>query len=71
VYKTKTGYIINQNTDINDFIKEITINFEKEILPRLDKLKTLKDCVDFYGKFPFWGEHLKKTIREKLKSDLP
>ncbi len=61
-YKNKTGYIINPNTDINDFIKEIEIDFEEEVLPRLDKLKTVADCISYYEQFPFWGDLLKRIV---------
>jgi hypothetical protein len=61
-YKNKTGYIINANTDINDFIKEMAIDFEEEILPQLDKLKTVADCVSYYEPFPFWGDQLKRIV---------
>jgi hypothetical protein len=64
-YKNKTGYIINPNTDISDFIKEMAIDFEEEILPQLDKLKTVADCVNYYGQFPFWGDHLKRIVGDK------
>ena len=42
------------------FIKEIGIDFEEEILPQLDKLKTVTDCVIYYGQFPFLGRSAKK-----------
>jgi hypothetical protein len=59
-YKNKNGYVINQDTDIDDFTKELKIDFEKEILLQLNKLKTINDCVDYYGNFPFWGDRLKE-----------
>jgi hypothetical protein len=63
-HKNKTGYLIGQHTNFEDFTKELKADFEEEILPRLDRLKTINDCVDYYSNFSFWGDHLKRTIRE-------
>jgi Domain of unknown function (DUF4304) len=63
-YKNNVGYFIKSDTDFEDFKKEMSYDFEKEILPRLDALKSLKDCVDFYGGITFWGDHLKRVISE-------
>ena len=62
-YKNNVGYTIKSDTDLNDFIMELFHDFEKEILPRLDNLKTLNDCIDFY-KGTFWGDNLKRLIAE-------
>jgi hypothetical protein len=58
------GYKITNATNINDFITEFKIDLEQNILKQLDKLKTLKDCVQFYEKFDIWGNNLKKQIEE-------
>ncbi len=42
----------------------MSIDFEIGILPRLDTLKSLKDCVELYGGLLFWGDHLKRIISE-------
>lgn len=63
-FRNKTGYIIDLNSDIEDFIKEFKIDFEFEILPQLDRLKTINDCLNFYEQFPFWSDYLKRVIRE-------
>jgi Domain of unknown function (DUF4304) len=62
-YKNNTGYIINSKTDIDDFIKEMKIDFENEILPRLETLKSIVDCVHYYENYPFWGDRLKSLIK--------
>ncbi len=62
IHRVETGYIIKSNTDVEDFIKELSVDFETEILPKLDKLKTINDCVEYYEQFPFWGDHLKRMI---------
>jgi hypothetical protein len=61
----KNGYTISEHTDVNNFISEVKMDFESEILPKLDKLITINDCVEFYSKFPFWGDVLKKAINSK------
>ncbi|MDQ6472322.1 DUF4304 domain-containing protein [Flavobacterium sp. LHD-80] len=58
------GYLITEKTDLNDFISELKIDFENEILNTLEKLKTLKDCVAFYGEMEFWGDILKEQIKK-------
>lgn len=63
-HKNKTGYLIRPDTNFDDFVKELKVDFEEEILPRLNHLKTINDCVEYYGDFTFWGEHLKRLIRE-------
>ena len=63
-YKDDNGYIINDKTKLDDFIRELKFDFEEEILPKLDKLKTIADCVDYYGDFSFWGDYLKRVINE-------
>jgi hypothetical protein len=58
------GYIISGKTDLTDFVNEFKIDFEKDILPTLDKLQSLKDCVKFYEQFDFWSDVLKRQIKE-------
>jgi len=61
-YRSKAGYSIDQSTNLDDFIMEAKFDFEDEILPTLGKLKTITDCLDFYGNMPFWGSQLKKLL---------
>jgi hypothetical protein len=42
----------------------MSYDFESGILTRLDTLKTLKDCVEFYSTTTFWGDNLKRVIAE-------
>ena len=58
------GYSITDKTDIKEFIDSLKVDFETYILPGLEKHNSLTDCVEFYGKFPFWGDNLKKVIKE-------
>jgi hypothetical protein len=68
-YRNNAGYIINRNTDIDDFIIGLRVDFESEILPKLEKLVTLNDCVEYYEQFPFWGDRLKGIINSKNKAN--
>jgi hypothetical protein len=52
---------------INKFTDEIRGDFESEILPKLEKLMTLNDCVEYYRQFPFWGDRLKEMIENENK----
>jgi hypothetical protein len=63
-YKNKTGYSLTDKMDLADFIKELKSDFENHILPFLDKLTSLKDCLDNYGQIEFWGNNLRKVIQE-------
>jgi hypothetical protein len=63
-YKNNVGYSVKSNTDLTDFINEMSIDFEQAILLKLDTLKSLKDCVDLYGGLVFWGDNLKRVISE-------
>ena len=70
MYKNQTGYIIREDTGIDNFIEEFKIDFEGDIFPTLAKLVTLNDCVEYYQKFPFWGDRLKEIIKteaDKIK----
>lgn len=63
-YKNNVGYTLKSDTDFDDFKKEMIYDFENGILPKLDTLRTLKDCVNFYGGLTFWGDNLKRVISE-------
>ncbi len=58
------GYSIKDNTNFEEFIKAMKMDFEIYILPGLEEPKTLADCIKFYERFPFWGENLKRVISE-------
>ena len=64
-YRNKTGYKLRQDTDIIDFTSELKSDFENFILPYLDKLNSLKDCIDKFGNLTFWGDKLIKVIEKK------
>lgn len=63
-FRNKTGYVLTEQANLNDFIAELKSDFENYILPTLDKLNSLQNCVDKFGEITFWGENLKKVIAE-------
>lgn len=58
------GYSITDKTDIKEFVDSLKMDFETYILPGLEKQNSLTDCIEFYGQFPFWGDNLKRVIKE-------
>ncbi|RRQ47900.1 DUF4304 domain-containing protein [Maribacter algicola] len=60
------GYSITDKTDLSDFTSELSMDFEKDILPKLIALESIEDCLNFYEKFDFLGNTLKMQV-EKLK----
>ncbi|QNR23836.1 DUF4304 domain-containing protein [Croceimicrobium hydrocarbonivorans] len=62
------GYLITEKTELEDFKNELRIDFENDILPKLNRLKTLQDCLEFYRPFTFWGERLQKQVNDLKKS---
>jgi len=64
LYRNKSGYTLTNGVNKENFESEIKIDFEKYILPYLENLKTIKDCVDCFGQIPFWGENLKKVVAD-------
>lgn len=63
-FKNKTGYILTNQTDVSEFTDELKNDFENHIIPFLDDLNSLQDCVDKFGDVTFWGDNLKKVISE-------
>ena len=63
-FGSNQGYSMTNETDLNEFTSALKIDFETFILPSLDKLKSLNDCVVFYEQFPIWSENLKKLIAD-------
>ena len=64
LYRNTTGYAIKQNTELTLFTEELKIDFEQYILPALEQLNTLNNCLSYYEQIPFWGDHLKNKITE-------
>lgn len=63
-FRDNQGYSIKGDTDLNEFINALKDDFEVYILPNLDRPNSLADCIEFYGQFPFWGDNLKRVIKE-------
>ncbi len=58
------GYSITGKTDLKEFLESVKFDFEKYILPKLDGMDSLEDCVEYFKQFQFWGENLKRRITE-------
>lgn len=63
-FYTEQGYSITENTNLEELKLEIKLVFESFILPGLDKPNTLQDCVNLYGNITFWGDQLKRKLKE-------
>ena len=63
-FRNKTGYVLTEQADLNELITELKSDFENYILPTLDKLNSLQNCVDKFDGITFWGENLKIVIAE-------
>ncbi len=63
-FRNHSGYILKTTDDLNHFIEEFKINFENYILPELEKLNSIQDCLGFYSKYDFWFDVLKKDIEK-------
>lgn len=63
-FRNKSGYILKTETDFNEFAEELISDFVNHILPYLEGINTLKDCLSHFGEITFWGENLKRVIRE-------
>ena len=63
-FRNHNGYFINSSTAVNDFAFEFKKDFEEIILPQLEALKTLSDCLKYFEGVPFWSDQLKKAVEE-------
>ncbi len=62
------GYLLTDKTDLDDFKNELKNDFENDILPKLNGLETIQDCLEFYRQFDFWGERLQNQVDELKKN---
>jgi len=62
------GYLINEKTEIEDFIKEFKIDFEENILPKLLRMESLNDCIEFYSQFDLWKDTFERQVEEVKKN---
>ncbi len=63
-FKNKTGYTLTNAVVLTEFTVELKSDFENHILPFLDKLNSLQDCINTFENITFWGDNLKKVIEE-------
>nr|WP_294779820.1 DUF4304 domain-containing protein [uncultured Flavobacterium sp.] len=64
-FRNKNGYLLENHTDMTDFYEELKSDFENFIVPKLEKLNSLQDCIDNFGSIPFFGERLINAIKIK------
>lgn len=58
------GYLITAHTNVEEFTEQLKADFESDIFPILNKLENIDDCLEFYGKVVFWGDQLKRQLKE-------
>ena len=63
-FRSKIGYALNEDVESDEFTAHLKIDFEDHILPALNKLNSLQNCVDEFGDLTFWGDNLKRIIAE-------
>lgn len=63
------GYLLTDKTDLEDFKNELKNDFENDILPKLNGLETIQDCLEFYRQFDFWGELLQNQVDELKENE--
>jgi len=63
-YRDIGGYNLNEETNLADFIEEFQKDFEIEILPKLDNLINLNECIILYDDVILYGDNLKQLIAE-------
>jgi len=63
-YRDPGGYNLKEETDLTDFIREFQKDFDGEIMPKLDSLINLKECITLYQDVILYGDNLKQYIRE-------
>ncbi len=63
-FKNKTGYTLSDQDDLVGFISELKNDFEGHILPFLEKIFTIQDCINAFGQITFWGNNLTRVITE-------
>lgn len=51
-FRHGVGYRIMENNDLDDFVLELFNDFHHYILPKLEKLRTLKACLEYYRQQP-------------------
>lgn len=56
------GYEIKSETHLDDFVISFFKDFSNYVLPKFEEPSNLKELIDFYKQFEFWGIQLEKQI---------
>jgi hypothetical protein len=63
-FRDHTGYRLGSHSSTEGFMIELNKDFTQFILPKLESLRTVQDCLIEFGSLDFWGEHLRATLRK-------
>ena len=63
-FRGKVGYLITDKTDLVNFILEFRYDIEFKILPHLNDLISLEDCLKKFRSTVFFGEIFENLIKE-------
>ncbi len=63
-FQNGNGYHLSDQTNLDNFIQEMKLDFEEYILPYLEKINTIDDSLAAFGELPFWGENMKRILTE-------
>ena len=61
-FGSNLGYEIKSETDLDDFMISFFNDFSNYVLPKFEEPSNLKELIDFYKRFEFWGTQLEKQI---------
>lgn len=61
-FRKNLGFHIEANTNMEDFKTEFRIDFEQNILPILESLNSIEECIEFYDKMPLWKNTFRKLV---------
>ena len=61
-FGSNLGYEIKSETDLDDFMISFFNDFSNYVLPKFEEPSNLKELIDFYKRFEFWGIQLEKQI---------
>ena len=74
-FRTRGSINMDEKTNLSEFIAEMKIDFECEILPNLEKLQTINDWISFYENLfkdhlpaDQVARYLKETLKKKQQS---
>ncbi|KFC20272.1 hypothetical protein IO90_13915 [Chryseobacterium sp. FH1] len=61
-FGSNLGYEIESETHLDDFVISFFNDFSNYVLPKFEEPSNIKELIDFYKQFEFWGNQLEKQI---------